>query len=72
MKNVLGLNVHEVSSCQEHAKDLTTMIFPGYAAMLLVVLSSLASFQLNFFVLRSRKDGWVFLFFGCLGFFPLF
>lgn len=57
MKNVLGLNVHQVSSCWEHAKDLATVIIPGWAAMLLVLLFSLTSFQPNFFVVRSRKDG---------------
>lgn len=56
MKNVVGLNVHQVSSCWEHAKGLTTMVFLVCAAMLLILHFSLASSQLNFFVLRSRKD----------------
>lgn len=80
MKNVVGLNVHQVSSCWEHAKGLTTMVFLVCAAMLLILFFSLASSQLNFFVLRSRKDGlgffqWVGLlglFWGWLGCFPLF
>lgn len=56
MKNVFGLNVHQVSSCWEHAKGLTTIVFLVCAAMLLILLFSLAS-QLNFFVLRFRKYG---------------
>lgn len=38
IKNVLGLNVHQVSSCWEHAKGLATMIF--FLAMLPCYLSS--------------------------------
>lgn len=55
LKNVLALNVHQVSSSRQHAKDLATLISPDYAFMPLVLLFFFVSCILDCFVLRGRK-----------------